>query len=271
MSCCNQKQISDEGLCKDCFIKDVENRVRETIEQFSMLKKTDNVAVAVSGGKDSLTVLSLLKKFGYNVTAITIDEGIAGYRNETIEDSQKFCLQNDITLKIYSFKDAFGFTLDEQYKGGSACLSCGVFRRYVLNKAAKEFDVIATGHNLDDEVQSILMNFLKGNLKLAASQGPVSGTEKGLFTQRIKPLYFIPEKEVKMYSFLKQFSVKYSECPYAKESFRFHVRDAINTSFGKKEKLNIAHNFLGMLPKLKGNLEDIPASSCVECGEVSFA
>ena len=142
-----------------------ELHVKDTIRQFKLIKPGEKIGVAVSGGKDSTTLLYLLHKFyGADVTGIAIDEGIEGYRESTLEDLKKFCDEFKIRYEIYSFKELYGVTVDGIKGKMGSCMACGVLRRASLNSAARDFDKIATGHNLDDECQSIVMNLLKGNL-----------------------------------------------------------------------------------------------------------
>ncbi|MFH2019848.1 MAG: TIGR00269 family protein [archaeon] len=196
-----------------------------------MLNKSDKVAVAVSGGKDSLTVLSLLSKFGYNVFALAIDEGISGYRDKTIVTMTQFCISRKIKYRIISFKDEFKKSLDSilKQKNLHPCSVCGVFRRYLLNKYSKGYDVIATGHNMDDEAQAVIMNLSKNNLSAMERSGPVSGNSRyKTFTKRIKPLFFCSEKEVMVYSFINNITSDFNECPHVQKSYRMQVRDELN-------------------------------------------
>ena len=238
------KLLNGEKLCKLCFIKYFENKVFKTIRKFNLLKLNDKIVVAVSGGKDSITVLYLIHKYlkkknlEKNITALAIDEGIKDYREHTLKFLKEFCKELDVKLHIETYKKQFGKTLDESVKtlkkdtNISPCNICGTFRRQALNIGARKLKAtkLVTGHNLDDESQSILLNIFKNNFKILARLGPDNGViENNKFIPRIKPLYLCTEKEVRLYTILKGFDVGYDECPYAKGSFRAQIGDILNT------------------------------------------
>jgi tRNA-5-methyluridine54 2-sulfurtransferase len=254
--CNNNAVTEDPAYCKNHFVEYFETKVLNTIKKFVLLEKKDKVVVAVSGGKDSTTILYLLHKFGYDVTGLAIDEGIKGYRPKTLEDLKEFCKEYKIKLRVVAFKDNFNKTLDQavKYKQymDAPCTVCGTFRRYLLNKHAKGFDKIATGHNLDDESQAIIMNLTKGHTNLLSRLGPITNKKEG-FTQRIKPLYFCTEKEVRIYSLLKGFNITFVECPYAHISYRSKIRDLLNNYETQHNgtKLNIVNHFLKIKDRIK--------------------
>jgi len=231
MSCseCDSKSVFlFPELCKEHFIAYFEDKVFDTITKFGLLKKGESVVVACSGGKDSTAILYLLQKFHGKVVALAIDEGISGYREKTLVDLENFCKANKIELRTYSFEREVGKTLDSMLKQKThPCTVCGTFRRYLLNKHAKRFDKLATGHNMDDESQAVLMNLMKGNADLIWNSTPITSEVKG-FVQKIKPLYFCSEKEVAAYILIKGFDVGFTECPNMNKSFRNRVRDVLN-------------------------------------------
>jgi len=264
--CLNNAVIDSPSYCKKHFLKYVEKTVSQTIKKYDLLKKTDKICVAVSGGKDSITLLYILKKLDYDVEALAIDEGIAGYRDKTLDFLKKFCKTYNIKLIIKSFEKEIGKRLDKIVKTGtSACTICGTFRRSLLNKYTNSYDKIATGHNLDDEAQAVLMNLLKAQKSLYARQGPKTEKRKG-FTQKIKPLYFLKEKEIMIYSILMGFDVPFTECPYAKDSFRAYVRDELNLLETQKPgtKKNIILKYLENKDTGKNKLN---LNFCSLCGE----
>ncbi len=282
MVSCSHSKCGENGVinvtnpyCKSHFIKYFESKVAATIKKYKLIGKNDKIIVACSGGKDSTTVLYLLNKWFGNVTALAIDEGIPSYRNLTLEDLRSFCNRNKIPLKTVSYKEAFGFSLHEALKKVTVlpCNICGTLRRYLLNSAAKGFTKIATGHNLDDEAQSIMMNFFKGNLELAARLGPLTGIVKyAKFVPRVKPLYFCYEKEIAAYAFLQNFGVRFAECPHSRVSFRAAVRDFLNDLEQQLPgtKKNIVNNFLKLLPQLKKKYAAVAdIKYCSSCGEPS--
>jgi len=236
------------------------------------VKPTDKVIVAVSGGKDSLTVLSLVSKHAKTI-ALCIDEGIAQYRDITIQDMVTFCKKNNVEYVIVSFKDEYGKTLDEMTKilKENPCTICGAFRRHLLNKKARELGatVLVTGHNMDDESQAIMMNLMRHQLDILPRLGPKTGVIKDdRFIQRVKPLYFVSEKEVAAYAFLKGFNSAYKECPYAFHAYRASVCNFLNNAEvlypGAKQR--IINKFMKKLLILKKSpVKDI--NYCRTCSE----
>jgi len=190
--------------------------VFKTLQKYEMISRDDMICVAASGGKDSQTVLYLVRKYllrnnlpTEKLFALCIDEGIKDYRDKTIKNLKQFCSTEEIRLEVISAKKEFSLTLDQAAKkaqkvnGKKPCNVCGVWRRYLLNKYARKLGAtkVVTGHNLDDEAQVVVMNIFKANTSLAAGLGPVSGVyDHELFVRRIKPLYLCPEKETRLYS-----------------------------------------------------------------------
>ena len=285
MNCCSEKPViqltAGEKLCKSHFTEYFENKVFKTIRQFELLDKEENLGVALSGGKDSLSVLHILNKLsGQNpkikINAIAIDEGIHNYRDKTLEKAKKFCDENKIFLNIFSYKEEFGLTLDEMLKilDVKPCTICGIFRRYLLNKKSRELKLtkLATGHNLDDECQSIMMNQMKNNIQASARLGPKVGLlQHKDFVQRIKPLYLCTEKEVTTYAFVNNLLDEFNECPNVSQSFRAQVRDMLNNMEQKfpGTKYSIVNSFLQILPLLKQKFKNQAIKICAKCNEPS--
>ncbi len=268
---CNEKAVfSNPDLCKDHFNKYFETNVLETINKFGLINENDKMIVAVSGGKDSLSLLYVLNK-RYDVEALAVDEGIDGYREHTLRDMADFCERLGIKYKIVSFKDEIGYKLDEllKFKKFTPCAVCGINRRYLLNKYSKGYDIIATGHNMDDECQSITMNLLRNNLDVLARLGPKTGVSgRDGFTQRVKPFYFLKEREIMAYSLLNNITSNFNECKYVRDSYRAKIRDILNELEFKHPgtKRKIIGNFLSILPKLKDRFIEEEQLYCVNCG-----
>ncbi len=270
---CGKKPVLNKPVyCKKHFINYFEKKVKKTIKKFNLIKKTDKVVVGASGGKDSMAVLHVLNKLGYNVTALAINEGIKDYRDNTIKLLKEYCKKQKLPLKIVSFKEDFNKNLDEiiEEKDLRPCTVCGVFRRYLLNKYADGFDVLATGHNLDDEAQAVLMNLTKSNIGALKRQGPVSGIRKNdKFTKRVKPLYFCSEKEIMFYSSIKKLVIDFSCCPNISDSFRLRYKRSLNAL--EKKFPEIKENLVGWYINYKKGLE-LPSEdigTCKRCGQPS--
>lgn len=269
--CDGRAIIDNPSRCKDHFIEEFEQRVHRTIQEHSLVRTGQRIAVACSGGKDSLTVLWLLAKWYEDVTAIAIDEGIEGYREHSLADLRRVCEQIGVSLRISSYKEFTGQTLDEMLarKSLHACTVCGAFRRHLIALASKEFDVLATGHNADDEAQTILMNIIRGNTNVFPRGGPSTGLGNPGFTQRVKPLYFCSEKEVMTYAYLHRLTAKFVQCPNARDGYRWTVRESFNSYLEKNPRARkmLLDNFLiakQNWPSTQDGLLD-----CERCGEPS--
>ncbi|MBC7118101.1 MAG: TIGR00269 family protein [Methanobacteriaceae archaeon] len=271
------RRYSGQHLCKKCFIETIQKKVLKDIKKYELIKKGDKVLVALSGGKDSTTVLDILSILAQRniieLEAITIDEGIKDYREKGIEYASETCKKLGIPQHIFSFKEHFKITIDEIMASKpprKACTYCGVLRRWILNKEAKKLgaDKIATGHNLDDEVQAIVMNYLEGNIENLTRIGPATYSQK--FVTKIKPLREIPEKEVTAYVMAKGLKVHLEECPYRKTSFRKKI-GTILTGLSKDHP-TILYSTLRGHEKIRNALKkELKGESilreCIRCGQ----
>ena len=261
------------------FLKGYEAMISKTIKDYDLLEDGQKVLVAVSGGKDSTTALYVLKKLGYDVEGIIIDQLLGEHSKKNLNNIVEFCSQKNIKLHIVHMRDEYGCSvcymkslLDERGKKYNTCTICGVIRRDILNRKAKMLGAtrLATGHNLDDEAQTFMMNFILGNIGGTARAGPVSGTKRDpAFVQRIKPLYFCSEKDTTKYSQIRGFPVVYEPCPCSKESFRTHVKKILDEIEGKNPnaKENIVSNFLKLTPYYANECADAKLNKCRICFE----
>ena len=234
------------------FNQNIMNSARDVIQDYHLIKPHDRIAVGLSGGKDSVLTLHLLvdlmEEFNFELIAVSIDEGVSGYRGEGIDAARANAAKLGIELVEGSFKKEYGFTLDQVsdlYQ--SACIPCGVFRRQLLNKISNELsaDKLATGHNLDDEIQSFLMSFAKADFRRFSKFGPKLDRIHPDLVPRIKPLWKIPEKDVGMWAVLNGVDVHFAECPYSHTSLRAKVKNYLNKVEGRRQgtKLSILESF----------------------------
>ncbi len=280
------RKYSGERLCKHCFTESIEAKVRQTITRYHMLSFDDHLAVAVSGGKDSLSILHILAKLTRSrpkttLTAVTVDEGIKGYRVEALEIAASTCKKLEIPHHIVSFKELYGFTLDEMIfrargKGRTeltACAYCGVLRRKAINAGARQVKAtkIATGHTLDDEVQTVLMNIFRGDIARLAKEKPVTSEVHSLFVKKIKPFCEIPEKESALYAYVKKIGFQDTPCPYASEALRNDLRGMLNRMEEKHAgtKFTVSKAMERLRPALDETAKREDFKECVECGEPS--
>jgi uncharacterized protein (TIGR00269 family) len=277
---CSQRAILSQRysglhLCQDHFVEDFERRVAKTVRENGMMPDGERIAVAVSGGKDSTALLLVLKKIladrDVEMVAVTVDEGIAGYRDDTVAAARSICERLGVEQQIISFQEEFGFKLDEIVDGKDAapCTFCGVFRKSALNRAAKRLGAtkVATGHNLDDEAQSVMMNYLKGDIERLLRFRP--RREQPGLVPRVKPLRDIPEKETALYCMVNAAFTESRECPYAQLSLRADVRDMMN----RIERLfpgtrhSALQGFEEIAEMAKGRWTGIDLERCRRCGE----
>jgi uncharacterized protein (TIGR00269 family) len=231
------RKYSGQKLCSKCFSNSIVRKTAKTISKYNMIKNDELVAVAVSGGKDSLALLKIIHEMSlthnFRIKAITIDEGIPGYRDEALEIVKKFCGKLNLEHKVYSYKDLFELTLDEalelrESKKTSSCSICGTLRRRAMDFAAKDIgaDVIATGHNLDDTLQTFVINMLSGDTNKIGWMDPDTSTNS---LRKIKPFCEIYESEIVFYAFTNDIPFQSEPCPHMSEGIRTEIREFLNS------------------------------------------
>ncbi|XP_073254844.1 cytoplasmic tRNA 2-thiolation protein 1-like isoform X2 [Porites lutea] len=215
LSCkiCGNKAIlkrpkTGHALCKDCFYTTFETEVHQTIISNKLFEKGEVVAIGASGGKDSTVLAYVLKKlneeynYGLNLILLSVDEGITGYRDDSLETVKRNEMQYELPLKIVSYEELYGWTMDaivKQIGLKNNCTFCGVFRRQALDRGAMalKVDKIVTGHNADDIAETVIMNVLRGDIaRLRRCTAIMTGTEGAI--PRCKPFKYTYEKEIVM-------------------------------------------------------------------------
>jgi uncharacterized protein (TIGR00269 family) len=241
-----------------------------------MIEDGDCVAVALSGGKDSTALLLLLHALlpeweGVTLLAITVDEGIAGYRADTLRSAERLVRNLGVRHTVVSFSGMFQKDLDALLKGREerACSICGILRRKALATAASRAGAtkLATGHNLDDEAQSVLMNILRGDLpRLVRDSSSPSGS---CFIPRIKPLREISEKELAVYLMVNGHFPDLPECPYTRYALRAEIRSHLSgLEFRHPGTMqNLIRGKDCLSSRFTGSLTGQPMNRCAECGE----
>jgi uncharacterized protein (TIGR00269 family) len=263
-------------LCETHLCRDIEERVISTITSHHMINDGDRIAVGLSGGKDSSALLLLLSTiipriWNADLVAITVDEGIAGYREDTIRSAVSITKKLGIRHVIVSFPSKYGSSLDSILRSHpkKPCTVCGILRKKALSDVAKETgsNIIATGHNLDDAAQSILMNYLRGDLDRLVRNSS-DDSERG-FVRRIKPFMEIPEKEVTLYGIINGIVTRLPECPYAASSLRSEVRSmqaAIEYRY-PGSALRLVHGQWSLAHEMKTIFKGSRMGHCSSCGD----
>ncbi|OGS43730.1 MAG: TIGR00269 family protein [Euryarchaeota archaeon RBG_13_57_23] len=272
-------RYSGAHLCKSHFCDFVEKRVRHELRKQIELKGGERIAIAVSGGKDSTVAQHLVHKIlgprkSMGLCAITVDEGISGYRESSIPVVARNSRRLGMDHIVVSFAELHGITMDEiagAERGLATCSFCGVLRRGAMNRAAREWKAthLATGLNLDDTCQSILMSFARGEVERLARLGPHRKVQKGL-VPRIQPLRLIPESETALYAIANELEYHDLECPYAPEALRNQYRTVIAQLEDKSPgtRHSILKSYDALLPALEKTFAPSRLRVCT-CGEPS--
>ncbi len=231
------RRYSGETLCAPCFRDSIKEKAKKTVSKYRMIAEGERIAVAVSGGKDSLSLLKVLSEICHprrnQIVAISVDEGVAGYRDEALTHAKSLADELGVEHVIVSYKDLFGFSLDEALdwdgRTVSSCSFCGVFRRRAIDEAATraKASVVATAHNLDDYVQTFLMNLMHGDVARLGWLDP-SYSDGSFPVRRVKPFMELYEEEVALYAFQTGLPFQSVSCPYMHEGLRSEVRDYLN-------------------------------------------
>jgi len=254
-------------LCKDCFLDFFLRRVKSTIEKFKMADLKDKILVAVSGGKDSLSLWSALDELGYNTQGLYIDLGIEGFSCRAEEKVKKFSQSRGLKLKIVRIRDIFGKGIKELAKIAhrQSCRVCGMIRRYIMNQEAKDFDCVATGHTLDDEATNLLGNILYWRQSFLARQFPVLEREDGL-RKKIKPFSLTSEKEIIIYAYLRKIDFLEEKCPLSRGATSFLYKRVFDLLEERMPAIKLSFYKEFLKRRIFKKEEDVKLTPCRICG-----
>ena len=260
------------AFCRDCFVRHVHEQVRRAIEAFDMFAPDDRILVAVSGGKDSLALWDVLLDLGYDAGGLYVGLGIGEYSTRSGELVHAFAAERGAHLVRVDLAEEFGFDIPTAGRKGSrsTCSVCGLSKRYVFNRAALEhgYDVVATGHNLDDEAATLLGNTLRWQTDYIARQFPVLSSEDGLL-KKVKPLYRLSELETAAYAFLRGLDYVVEECPLVAGNTQLRYKEAMNqleaASPGTKAQFFLS--FLERGAPLFERQDEVELHPCERCGQ----
>lgn len=283
---CDEKAIikipyANIYLCKEHFNEWFENRFERIVKKYKIFDGSKKVAVAVSGGKDSTTLLHLLnklsKKLGFEIFGITIDLGIdmgKGYSSKSVEFAVKNYEALGVRYRIVKLNEEYGFTIDEaKHKiRRPICSTCGLTKRYVLDEVASKegADTLATAHNLNDVAQYVFTGYFNGDINSLARLRVVSPAELG-YIKKVKPLFLTPEKEIMTYALINNIPFIYDSCPH---TFRVGgpTQDKIRRSLEEMEDkipgfmLNLVQNFEDKIRPWINDVPKLTLGKCKICG-----
>ncbi|EMA36287.1 tRNA 2-thiolation protein NcsA [Halobiforma nitratireducens] len=299
---CDQEAVmhaaySGQHLCADHFRESVEKRVRRRVRRDDLVPRDatpedpETWVIGLSGGKDSVVLTKILHDTfaedpRIELVGLTIHEGIEGYRDKSVDACVDLAAELDIRHELVSYADEFGIEMDDVVEDDpenmAACAYCGVFRRDVLSRYADdlEADLLLTGHNLDDEAQTALMNFLEGDVEqiakhFDASLGPLSEREEQTeFVPRAKPLRDVPEKEIALYAHVEDLPAHITECPHSSEAYRAEIQQLLydleeNHPGTRHSILSGYEELAGIAAETYGGDDGADLRDCDRCGSTT--
>ncbi len=226
------------ALCKTHFLEWIPEQTQRFIEKYHMFGRDDRILAAVSGGKDSLSLWDILWRLGYQVDGLYIGLGIdggSGYSDESQRLAERFANDHGLKLHIVSVPQEYGETIplmaDRTMRGkGKPCAVCGMSKRHIMNRVARDgnYDVLVTGHNLDDEAAVLFGNTLNWIPGYLVRQWPVLEANRPGLVRKAKPLCRIYEREMAAYALLRGIEYIYEECPYAVGSKSIYYKELLN-------------------------------------------
>jgi len=266
------------SLCEEHFIDFFENRVLRTIKRYKLIKENEKIAVAVSGGKDSIVLLYVLNKLAkdmkFTLSILHVDLGINGYSESCRKLVEKYASEYGLELNIINMKEE-GMSLDKiaTMKGLSRklCSICGIIKRYWFNRIAYEIgaDKLATGHTLDDADQILLQCLMSGDMRQLYKLYPiVSSPLHPRLIIRIRPLFESPEEDILLYARIKGLEFVEHKCPYASGALSLDLKKLLNEleSRHPNTKLSIYRNFVKRIRHLLKVYREDEIGTCKTCG-----
>ncbi|KAI8321652.1 cytoplasmic tRNA 2-thiolation protein 1 [Martensiomyces pterosporus] len=268
-----------QSICKECFFYVFETEVHNTVVDNKLFTRGDRVGIGASGGKDS-TVLAYVMKtlnerydYGLSLYLLSVDEGISGYRDDSLETVKRNKEQYGLPLLIVSYEQLYGWSMDsivEAVGRKNNCTFCGVFRRQALDRGALMLDLdhIVTGHNADDVAETILMNVFRGDIPRLGRCTEIATAGDG-YVVRSKPFKYAYEKEIVMYAYFKRLDYFSTECTYSPNAYRGYAREFLKDLEAVRPSaiLDIIHS--GEAMQVAADVQLPSLTTCERCGYIS--
>ncbi len=289
--CANKASINMRhhklALCGDHYLAWIPEQTERFIGKYQMFTRADRILVAVSGGKDSLALWDVLIRLGYQADGLYIGLGIdggVGYSDESLQRTQAFARANNQHLEVVDVVAVEGASIPQaaslSHRGRSKpCSVCGLSKRHIMNRAARDggYDVLATGHNLDDEAATLLGNTLSWSVGYLARQGPVLPASSEGLARKVKPFCRFYERETAAYALLRGIDYIYDECPYAEGATSIYHKELLNRLESDRPGAKLAF-YLGFLQaRSQGAFPPTGEASvtgmhpCTTCGQPTTA
>jgi uncharacterized protein (TIGR00269 family) len=273
------------ALCQEHFLEWLPEQTERFIEKYRMFTREDKILVAVSGGKDSLSLWDILHRLGYQADGLYIGLGIEqNYSDDSRRLSEEFAAERGLTLNVVEVEATYGATIPElaeiSNRGhGKPCSVCGLSKRYIMNRAAHDggYTVLATGHNLDDEVAVLMQNTLNWAGGYLARQAPVLDASRPGLARKVKPLCRFYEREMAAYAILRGIEYIYEECPHAIGSTTLWYKEILNNMEEKRPGVKLQFYLSFLQAKEEGlfaQAADAGAAElhpCEKCGQPTSA
>jgi len=267
------------AFCADCFLHHCREQVRRSIDKHRMIAPDERVLVAISGGKDSLALWDILLDLDYDVDGVYLGLGIDDYSRESQSFAERYADSRGAKLHIVDIPTEHGFAIPDAARATKRvpCSACGLSKRHLLNRAALDggYDVLATGHNLDDEAAVLFGNVMQWHVDYLARQRPVLPATDG-FARRVKPLIRMSERETAAYCVVKRIDYIVEECPMAAGNRHLRYKEILN-EIEERTPGAKATFYLQFLREMLPLLDDVAAEErasvgvCSRCGAPSSA
>ena len=273
------------ALCESHYIEWFHRQTEKVIKKYNMISHSDRILLAVSGGKDSLSLWYILTELGYKVDGLYINLGITedDYSLKSQSCIEEFVNKWELNLIVYNIQNEIGYSLIDisqstKRGAGRPCSVCGLIKRHVMNQISDEqnFNVLATGHNLDDEVATLFSNTLTWSIPMISNQSPVLEATDG-FVRKVKPLFRFYERETTAYAIIQNIQYIYEECPFSKGSKSIQYKHIMNDLESKQPgtKINYFTSFQNAQKKgvFQNNdqISDRYKNKCKSCGQPTTA
>jgi tRNA-5-methyluridine54 2-sulfurtransferase len=260
------------AFCEEDFVSFLENRVFTTIQKYRLIESEDRPIVAVSGGKDSLSLWQILHRLGYPADGLYIDLGITGYSEESLEKTRQMAKKLDKKLYIFHVGDSFRQGIDALSASirRPACSTCGTIKRYIMNRVCmdKAYSVVVTGHNIDDEAAALFGNLLYWKKEYLWKKNIVMDKKEGHLSKKVKPLFLCSEKEMAAYAIISGIDYIYEECPFSADAKSLLYKGILNKieDLSPATKIRFVKGYLSMVRRDAASPDEGDEKCCTICG-----